>query len=128
MVPGLPYRGFKREGYDVSIMYLRALRNNELRSLNTPRFLSRAIPLFLRSAYLGTRRPYLPIGQLRELDANLLRFFKRNIDRVHRVFNNRDRPFTTKFGRTLIMVRRGYVIVRHGDLRIISIIFPEDIR
>ena len=105
-VIGVDYESYRNFGFKYTFEYLRALQDRNLERIITPSFIATGIPLFLRSAYLGTPEPYLPIKDLRALDQAVSSYFGKYFDEVSKVFAEKNaEPITRKLGRTFIEVK-----------------------
>lgn len=127
VIPQKDYASFRNNGFDITFIYLDALRRNSLSKLKNEDFLSKAIPYFLRSAYLSTTEPLLPISDLQALDQRIDAYFfkNKNLSKAEKIFNNKLEPSNEQFDETTFEIGKGYIVITSGDLRIVTVIFPE---
>lgn len=125
VISGVNFNDFRSSGFRITGIYLNALSNRNLQSINNVEYLATAIPYFLRSAYLGTLEPITNIDRLRYLDTKIVSFFEKNIRMVTSIFRGQSRPVDgRKNGDVVFDIGRGYVVVHFDNLRIICIVFP----
>jgi hypothetical protein len=128
---GLDQATYQREVYEVLATYIEYLAGNKLDQLANAKFLSRAMPIFMRGAYL--RKPLdqrLPDGTLRtdyirSLDRSIKDFFDKYSERVARVFLGKSDEFSTEVGGVKFHVGRGYLLLDLDDGHLYSRYMPE---
>jgi hypothetical protein len=112
--------------YEVLGQFLRYLRDNKREALADPKFLSVALPLFMRGAYL--RRPLNDenISQAKSLDSTIVAFVGKYSDQVSKVFLGNAPDMKVSVNDAMFTVGRGYVIVNHPFGVVITRYMPPE--
>ncbi|MDA9475058.1 hypothetical protein XI03_11215 [Bradyrhizobium sp. CCBAU 65884] len=112
--------------YQVLETFLRLLRNNDRATLSQPRFLSEALPIFMRGAYLRPPHGDLNAGQVRSLDRAVKMFADKYSDQVSKVFLGSTSEFSTTIDEASFTVGPGYVVVRHPFAVLVTRYLPQE--
>jgi hypothetical protein len=99
--------------YEVLGAFLQYLRDNKREALADPKFLSTALPIFMRGAYL--RRPVSDdrISQAKSMDSAIMAFSEKYSDQVSKVFLGSAPELKVTVNDANFRVGRGYVTVDH---------------
>jgi hypothetical protein len=112
-VLGLKPSEYSAQVYEVLGTFLRYLKDNKREALADPKFLSTALPIFMRGAYL--RRPINDdsISQAKSLDSAITTFLGKYSDQVSKVFLGNAPELKVTVNDANFTVGRGYVTVNH---------------
>ncbi|MDA9505440.1 hypothetical protein XI09_12285 [Bradyrhizobium sp. CCBAU 11386] len=112
--------------YEVLETFLRLLRRNDRAALSQPRFLSEALPIFMRGAYLRPPHGELNAGQVRSLDKAVKIFADKYSDQVSKVFLGSTSEFSTTIDDASFTVGAGYIVVRHPFAVLVTRYLPQE--
>jgi hypothetical protein len=113
--------------YEVLGAFLQYLRNNKREALADPKFLSVALPIFIRGAYL--RRPLNDddVRQARSLDSAIKAFLEKYSDQVSKIFlGNAPPDLKVTVNDANFVVGRGYLTVSHPIGFIVTRYMPAE--
>jgi hypothetical protein len=113
-VLGVDPSEYTKQMYDLLGQFLQYLRDNKRDALADPKFLSAALPFFMRGAYL--RRPLSDagVGQARSLDASIVDFTGKYSDQISKIFLGNAPPDLK------VEVRDAQFIVGRGTVTVYS--------
>jgi hypothetical protein len=112
-VLGLKPSEYSRQVYEVLGTFLRYLRDNNREALADPKFLSTALPIFMRGAYLRQPINNDGISQAKSLDSAIMAFLEKYSDQVSKVFLGGAPDLKVIVNDANFTVGRGYVTVNH---------------
>jgi hypothetical protein len=108
---------YRREVYDVLSVYAQYLRDGKRDDLLSSQFLQRALPIFMRGAYLRNSQGR-QLGEIKEMDSRIAAFVEKFAPLISDVFQGKNPGFSTEIPPTKFTVGRGYILVDDpaGDL------------
>jgi hypothetical protein len=109
---------YSREVYDVLSVYAQYVRDGKRDDLVSPAFLRRALPIFMRGAYLRGNMEGRELGLIKDLDSRIGAFVEKFAPEISAVFLGNKSEFTTEIPPTKFHVGKGYILVEDpaGDL------------
>jgi hypothetical protein len=125
-VLGLDPSAYTRNVYETLGLFLQYLRDNKREALADPKFLSTALPIFMRGAYLRTPHGELNLSQVRSLDSAIIIFADKYSDEVSKVFLGGAKDFSITIEDANFRVGRGYITVRHPFGLLVTRYMPEE--
>lgn len=114
---------YRRRTFNVLSEYLQYLRDNKQDLLADPKFLSTALPQFMRGAYL--RASMDDIEQVKKLDSAITDFIRKYPDEISQALQGK-RELSTKVGDAQFEVGKGYISVDHPAGRLITRYVPGE--
>lgn len=108
---------YERKVNATLIKYLNASQENDQRTLTHAEFISTALPIFMRGAYLreGVHK------NLKGLDTAVLSFTKKQASQISDVFRGEKPPFKSKELNAEFSVEKGVVTADYEGIRIITV-------
>jgi hypothetical protein len=97
-VLGIDPREYRSEAFDILSKYLQYLRDDKRDDLADPGFLTIALPILMRGAYLRASPDGPTPDQIKALDGIIVEFIGKFSKDVSDVFLGRKSPFSTEFG------------------------------
>jgi hypothetical protein len=125
-VLGLDPAKYLPEAYDVLEQYIRYLRDNKREALADRKFLSIALPIFMRGAYLRRSFDDRDASLVKSLDATVQSFLEKYSDDVSKVFSGSAKGFSIVVNDANFVVGRGYITVSHSYGLIITRYMPSE--
>ncbi|MGY3485443.1 hypothetical protein ACVW1C_003326 [Bradyrhizobium sp. USDA 4011] len=125
-VLGLDPAVYTRNVYETVGLFLQYLKDNNREALANPKFLSTAVPMFMRGAYLRTPRGDFNLSQVQSLDSAIIIFSEKYSDLVSKVFLGGASEFSTTIGDANFTVGRGYITVKHPFGLLITRYMPAE--
>jgi hypothetical protein len=104
---------YQTETYDLLSRFLQYLRDNKKEQLVEPQFLSAALLVFMRGAYLRGPLDGDALNQTKSLDAAVRNFLEKYSGQISKVFTGSDKEFSEPIGNANFTVGKGYIIIRH---------------
>ena len=117
---------YNAEAYNNLITFLQYLKEGRKLQLLDPKFISTALPTFMRGAYLRGPLDDNTIQQARSLDAAIKSFFEKYSDQVSSVFRGSSPEFSTEIGNATFTVGKGYIVVKHPAGILITRYIPPE--
>jgi hypothetical protein len=93
--------------------------------LAAPKFLDKALPLFMRGAYLRSVDDS-SLEEIKSLDNAISNFLKKSIDDISDTFLGRKAAFSAELNGARFQVGRGYITVDHPAGHLTTIYFPAE--
>jgi hypothetical protein len=112
-VLGLDRSAYTRDAYKILGQYLQYLMDNKREAMADPKFLSVALPIFMRGAYLRRSLGEADYKQVRSLDSDIINFLDKNSDQVSKVFLGYAQEFSVTIEDANFTVGKGYITVKH---------------
>ena len=108
---GLSPSEYSRQVYEVLGTFLQYLRDNRRADLANPKFLSIALPIFMRGVYLRPPLSDEAISQAKSLDVAITSFTEKYSDQVSNVFLGKQPNLKANVNGANFFVGRGYLTV-----------------
>jgi hypothetical protein len=125
-VLGLDPSAYTRDAYKILGQFLQYLMDNKREALAEPKFLSVALPIFMRGAYLRRSLGEVDYKQVRSLDSAIINFLDKYSDQVSKVFLGGAPEFSVTIEDANFTIGRGYITVKHPFGLLITRYMPAE--
>lgn len=122
--------GISREQYariqsDVSFAYAKAFVSNDFSEIRSPKFITMAVPVLARGAYLREQISDSKYGDIKAIDSALENFSKENAEQISQIFLSESEILNTEYGKFQFSVGNGYVnIMTDNKSEIVVVVAP----
>ena len=125
-VLGRDPKSYRDETFEVINIYFQYLRDNRRDSLSDPKFITRALPVLMRGAYLSGSSIISDseLVQIIALDKAVIEFLEKYSATVSNVFLNKQAPFRAQVDAGKFEVGNGSIVVDHPAGLLITIYIP----
>lgn len=124
-VLGRDPKAYRAETFEVINIYFQYLRDNRRDSLSDPKFLTRALPVFIRGAYLSEATiDDTTLARTVALDKAIMQFIEKYSSDISNVFLNKQAPFRAEVDEARFQVGNGSILIDHPAGRLITIYIP----
>jgi hypothetical protein len=123
---GLSPSEYSRQVYDVLGTFLQYLRDNQRTELANSKFLSIALPIFMRGVYLRQPLSDEAIIQAKSLDVAITSFSEKYSDQVSNVFLGKEPNLKANVNGVIFFVGRGYLTVESSLGFIVTRYMPAE--